>query len=102
MKKESRPFGLLCSRWFAHLFWPWEGPNYPSRYRNGPNGPKGPKLKQNKTKQNETSQLNSIQSTTGSKSRNYMTQRIVTQRNEMQLEDTTVCGKSKAVTLLRI
>ena len=45
-----RPFGLLCSRWFAHLIWPWEGSNYPSRSCNGPNGPKGPKFEQNKTK----------------------------------------------------
>ena len=42
---QSRPFLLFFSRWFAHLFWLWEGSNYPSRSRNGRNGPKGPKFK---------------------------------------------------------
>ena len=44
----SQPFWLPFSWWFAHLFWPWEGSNYPSRSRDGPNGLKGPKFKQNK------------------------------------------------------
>ena len=44
----TRPVWLLFHQWFAHLIWPWEGPNYPSRSCNGPNGPKRPKFKQNK------------------------------------------------------
>ena len=34
-----QPFWLPFLRWFAHLIWPWEGYNCPSRARNGPNGP---------------------------------------------------------------
>ena len=46
--RHTQPVWLLFHQWSAHLFWPWEKSNYPSRSCNGPHGPKGPKFKQNK------------------------------------------------------